>query len=163
MTDFQYRVRNRQGNVSKGIIKANSEEEATAMLAQHGLVPIELRDTKETSIFSKELTVKNVKKYSTLHPRCGTNFIMIVFVVSILIFSFIPTNGFLYRFGMRLLLLPLIAGLSYEFLRFAGKYFENPLVKIIIFPGLMLQRITTRKPDDSMIEVAIKALKSAIA
>jgi uncharacterized protein YqhQ len=110
----------------------------------------------------EKLTVKNVKKYTTLHPRCGTNFILIVFVLSIIFFTFVHVEGYFSRLGARLLLLPVIAGVSYEFLRFAGKYYENPLVKVIVFPGLFLQNITTRKPDDSMIEVAIKALKAAV-
>jgi uncharacterized protein YqhQ len=112
---------------------------------------------------NENLTVKNIKKFSTLHPRCGTNFILIVFVVSIFIFSFIPVKTLFYRFGMRLVLLPLIAGISYEILRFAGKHYDNILVKILIFPGILMQKITTKKPKDYMIKVAIKALKAAIS
>ena len=75
------------------------------------------------------LTVKNVQKYTTLHPRCGTNFILIVFVTSLIIFTIIPVQNYWQRLGLRLLLLPLIAGVSYEILRFAGRHFKNPKVK----------------------------------
>jgi uncharacterized protein YqhQ len=108
------------------------------------------------------LTVKNVQKYTTLHPRCGTNFILIVFVTSLIIFTIIPVQNYWQRLGLRLLLLPLIAGVSYEILRFAGRHFKNPIVKLIIWPGLMLQKITTKQPDDDMVEVAIKSLKAVI-
>ncbi len=110
----------------------------------------------------EKLTIKNIKKYSTLHPRCGTNFILIVFILSLLIFTMIPYRGYFFRLGTRLLLLPLIAGLSYEFLKFAGKYQDNNFVKILTYPGLLLQKITTKKPEDKMIEVAIKSLKALI-
>jgi uncharacterized protein YqhQ len=110
----------------------------------------------------EKLTIKNIRKYSTLHPRCGTNFIMIVFIVSIFFFSFIPVKTFIYKLGMRLLLLPLIAGISYEFLKLAGKYYENPIVKVLNYPGIALQMITTKKPEDDMIEVAIKSLNTAV-
>jgi uncharacterized protein YqhQ len=85
-----------------------------------------------------------------------------VFVLSIFFFSLISVDGYFNRLGVRLLLLPIIAGLSYEFLRFAGKNFNNALVKIIVWPGLMLQKITTREPEDHMIEVAIKALQTVL-
>ncbi len=107
----------------------------------------------------EKLKVKNIKKYSTLHPRCGTSFILIVLVISIFVFSFIKTDTLLLRFGYRILLLPVITGISYEYLRFAGKYHNHPLVKITVFPGLLLQKITTKEPEDDMIEVAIAAIK----
>ena len=93
---------------------------------------------------------------------CGTNFILIVFVTSLIIFTIIPVQNYWQRLGLRLLLLPLIAGVSYEILRFAGRHFKNPIVKLIIWPGLMLQKITTKQPDDDMVEVAIKSLKAVI-
>ncbi|AJF62111.1 TPA: DUF1385 domain-containing protein [Candidatus Woesearchaeota archaeon] len=111
----------------------------------------------------EKLTVKNVKKYSTLHPRCGTNFILIVFVLSIVFFTFVDAGNYFQRLGIRILLLPVIAGVSYEFLKFAGKHFDNILVKIIISPGLLIQKITTKEPTDDMIEVAIKSLGAALA
>ncbi len=111
----------------------------------------------------EKLTIKNIRKYSTMHPRCGTNFILIVIVLSVILFSFLPVGTLVQRFAYRLLLLPVIAGISYEFLRFGGRHFENIFVKILVYPGILLQKITTREPDDSMIEVAIKALKAAIS
>ncbi len=110
----------------------------------------------------EKLTIENIKKYTTLHPRCGTNFLLIVLIVSIFLFSFIPVKTFVYRLGMRLLLLPIVAGISYEFLKLAGKYYENPIIKLLTYPGIMLQKITTKRPEEDMIEVAVKALKTAI-
>lgn len=111
----------------------------------------------------EKLTVKNVKKFSNLHPRCGTSFLLIVFVLSILFFTLVQVDGLFPKLGIRLLMLPLIAGVSYELLKLSGKYADNSLMKIIIAPGLFLQRFTTRTPDDDMIEVAIKSLKAALS
>jgi uncharacterized protein YqhQ len=111
----------------------------------------------------KELTVKNIKGYSPLHPRCGTSFLLIVMVMSILTFSFIPqTWSFMYKFFSRLILIPLIAGLSFEFLKISSKTKNNVIMSILIQPGLLLQRLTTREPDDSQIEVAVTALKEVL-
>ena len=110
----------------------------------------------------EKLTVKNAQKYSTLHPRCGTNFLLIVFVLSIFFFTFIKVKGYFPRLGLRILLLPLIAGVSYEFLKFAGDHFDNPIVKLVAWPGLMMQKITTKEPTDDMVEVAIKSLKAVL-
>lgn len=111
----------------------------------------------------EKLTVKNIRKYQTMHPRCGTNFLLIVFMVSIFVFSFLPADSFFIKLGLRLLLLPLIAGISYEFLKFGGKNYDNPAVKVLVYPGILLQKITTKIPEDQMIEVAIKALNAAIS
>ncbi|MEK6916588.1 MAG: DUF1385 domain-containing protein [Nanoarchaeota archaeon] len=111
----------------------------------------------------EKLTVKNIQKYPTLHPRCGTNFILIVFVLSIFFFSLIEAETYFHRLGLRILLLPLIAGVSYEILKFAGKHFDNIFVKILISPGLLMQKITTKQPTDEMVEVAIKSLKAALS
>jgi uncharacterized protein YqhQ len=110
----------------------------------------------------ENLTVKNIRKYSTLHPRCGTNFIMIVIILSILVFSFLPVGTFIERFAYRILLLPVIAGIAYEFLRLGGKFYGNPLVKFLVYPGILLQKITTRQPDDKMIEVAVAAINASV-
>ncbi|NPV44061.1 MAG: DUF1385 domain-containing protein [Firmicutes bacterium] len=110
----------------------------------------------------EELRVENARKYSTLHPRCGTNFLLIVMLVSILLFSFLGWQGVIARIFSRILFLPLVAGFSYEVIKYSGKRQDNPLVKIISFPGLMLQKLTTREPDDSQIEVAIRALKGVL-
>lgn len=105
------------------------------------------------------LTVENVQKYSTLHPRCGTAFLLIVMVVSIIMFAFLGWPDLWLRILSRILLLPVVAGLSYEIIRFAGRS-ENNFVQIAILPGLWLQKITTRQPDDDMVEVAIQALEA---
>jgi len=108
-----------------------------------------------------ELTVENVQKYSTLHPRCGTAFLLIVMVVSIIMFAFLGWPDLWLRILSRVILLPVVAGLSYEIIRFAGKS-QNPLVHIAILPGLWLQKITTSQPDDDMVEVAIQALEAVL-
>ena len=111
----------------------------------------------------KELTVENARDNSPLHPRCGTSFLMIVMVVSILAFSFIPQDWpFLYKFLSRIVLIPLIAGSSFEFLKLSARWEHNPVMHALIFPGLMLQRLTTREPDDAQLEVALSALKEVL-
>lgn len=111
----------------------------------------------------RELTVENAREFSTLHPRCGTSFLMIVMVVSILVFSFIPqTWHFAFKFLSRIVLIPLIAGSSFELLKLSAKFKENSLINLLIQPGLFLQRLTTREPDDRQIEVAIRALKEVL-
>ena len=110
----------------------------------------------------EELTVENVRKYSKHHPRCGTAFLFVVMIISILVYSVVPRFSVIWlNIGMRILLLPLIAGISYEFNRFAGKH-NNRLTRILRAPGMAMQRFTTREPDDDMIEVAIVALKEAL-
>ncbi|MDA8431945.1 MAG: DUF1385 domain-containing protein [Nitrospiraceae bacterium] len=111
----------------------------------------------------QELTVENARMHSPLHPRCGTSFLMIVMVVSILVFSFIPQVWpFLYKFLARIVLIPLIAGSSFELLRLSAKMKENSFMNLMIQPGLLLQRLTTREPDDAQIEVAISALREVL-
>ncbi len=119
------------------------------------------------SIFAFEagdiLSIENVRKYSRLHPRCGTSFLLIVMLVSIVIFSMIPKAWpFLWKAGSRIILLPLIAGVSYEILKWSAKNEQAPLVKLLIAPGLALQRLTTREPDDSQLEVAIRSMEEAL-
>ncbi|MEJ2697540.1 MAG: DUF1385 domain-containing protein [Candidatus Sulfobium sp.] len=112
----------------------------------------------------KELTVENARPYATLHPRCGTSFLMIVMVVSILVFSFIPQEWpFIYKFLSRFVLIPFVAGSSYELLRLSSRWKENSLVNMLIRPGLFLQRLTTKEPDDAQIEVALAALVEVLA
>jgi len=108
----------------------------------------------------EKLTIKNVKKYSTLHPRCGTAFIFIVLILSIIVFSFLEV-GWL-RLLWKLLLIPVIAGVSYEILKLGDRFKRNFLIRGLLWPGLMLQKITTKEPDEKQIEVSIKALKSVI-
>ncbi|HIJ88071.1 MAG TPA: DUF1385 domain-containing protein [Desulfuromonadales bacterium] len=110
-----------------------------------------------------ELSVENVRRYSRLHPRCGTSFLLIVMLVSIAVFSLIPKLWpFYLKAGSRIVLLPMIAGISYEFLKWSATHDNHPLVKMIITPGLALQRLTTREPDDSQLEVAIRAMNEAL-
>ena len=106
-----------------------------------------------------ELNVENVRKSSRQHKRCGTSFLLFVMVISILFFMFIYTESPLLRLGLRLLLIPLIAGVSYEFLRFAGRH-DNIVVNIISMPGMWLQNLTTREPEDEMIEVGIASVEA---
>lgn len=110
---------------------------------------------------NEKLIPENVKKYQTLHPRCGTSFLLIVMVVSILLFSFLGWPGIVMRIVTRILLLPLVAGISYEFIKLAGKS-NSPLISILSAPGMWLQKLTTREPDERQIEVAILALKSVL-
>lgn len=105
------------------------------------------------------LNVYNVKKSSRLHRRCGTSFLLIVMLVSVVLFIFIRVDNPLLRLVLRLLLIPVIAGISYEIIRLAGRS-NNPLVKIISAPGLLLQRLTTKEPTEDMIEVAIKSVEA---
>lgn len=111
----------------------------------------------------EELTIDNVRRYSRQHPRCGTSFLLIVMVVSILVFSLIPKLWpFFLKAGSRVVLLPVIAGISYEFLRWSAKNDTATLVRAIIAPGLALQLLTTREPDDSQLEVAIRSISEAL-
>ncbi len=109
----------------------------------------------------EELTVENVRKHSRLHPRCGTSFLLIVMVVSVIVFSFISWEDPITRLLLRLALLPFVAGISYEIIKFAGRH-DNKFTKILSAPGMWLQYITTNEPDDSQIEVAIASIKAVI-
>ena len=109
----------------------------------------------------KELTVENARKFSTLHPRCGTSFLFVVMVVSMLIFSLVGWPNLLLRVAMRLLLLPIVAGISYEIIKIASKS-QSKLMVLVNYPGMMLQKLTTKEPDDSQLEVALEALKNVL-
>jgi uncharacterized protein YqhQ len=112
----------------------------------------------------RELNVDAVRRYSTVHPRCGTSFLLIVMVVSILVFSLVPEAWpFWSKLLSRIVLLPVIAGLSYEVVRLGGKAGERKLLRAVNAPGMWLQKITTREPDDGQIEVALEALKTVLA
>jgi uncharacterized protein YqhQ len=108
-----------------------------------------------------DLTVENCKQFEPLHPRCGTSFLMFVMVISLLLFSLLGWPDLLFRIGSRLLLIPLIAGLSYELLRWAGRS-NSWFVKILSLPGLALQKLTTREPDEKQLQVAIVSLKAVL-
>ena len=106
-----------------------------------------------------DLTVENVRKSSRLHKRCGTSFLLIVMLISILVFMMIRVDSPVLRLLLRLLLIPVIAGVSYEFIRLAGRS-DNGLVNLLSKPGLLLQKITTREPEDAMIEVGIASVEA---
>ncbi len=107
------------------------------------------------------LTVENIQKYGTLHPRCGTSYLLLVMLISILLFSLLGWNpSWFLRIGLRILMLPVVAGIAYEFLKFAAKG-DSLFFRIIRWPGMMLQKLTTASPDDSMVEVAIVAFRAA--
>ena len=110
----------------------------------------------------KKLTVKNCRDYSTIHVRCGTNFLFIVLILSIIVFSFVTSENFIVKILSRIVLIPVIASLSYEFLKLSAKFESFFLIKILTKPGLLLQKITTRKPENRQIEVAIAALKLVV-
>lgn len=107
-----------------------------------------------------ELTPENASKFGRLHPRCGTNFMFLVMIVSIILFSFTPWASLLQRTIYRIVLLPVISGVTYELIKWMGRS-DSRLSKVLSYPGLMLQKITTREPDLSQLEVAIKSLKVA--
>lgn len=109
-----------------------------------------------------ELTVENVRRQKRFHPRCGTSFIFVIMILSIIVFSFVTWDTLWLRLLLKLPLLPLIAGVGFEFLMYAGKH-DNLLTKIATAPGLWMQRLTTREPDDDQIEIGITALKSALS
>ncbi len=111
---------------------------------------------------NKPLTPKNCRKYSRLHPRCGTSFLLYVIIISILAFSIVKTNVWYVNLGIRILFIPFIVGVSYELLRLADKFKKNIVFKLLILPGLWTQKITTKKPDNKQLEVAISALKKLI-
>lgn len=108
-----------------------------------------------------ELTPANCRPFETLHPRCGTSFLMFVMVISLLLFSLLGWPNLFWRIASRLLLIPLIAGLSYELLRWAGRS-DSITVKILSVPGLLLQKLTTQEPDEKQLEVAIAAAKAVM-
>lgn len=108
------------------------------------------------------LTVENTRKFSRMHPRCGTSFLLIVVVVSIFVFAFLGLEPLWWRILSRVLLMPVVAGIAYELLKFSGRHMDSPLLKWLIVPGLFLQKLTTREPDDSQIEVALAALNGVV-
>lgn len=127
----------------------------------------EYHGAEHKSIFNyeshEELNVANAKKQIRFHPRCGTSFILIVFLISILVYTFIPKQpDFWANFSLRLALLPFIAGISYEYLKLSAKHANNPIVKALIAPGLWFQRLTTQEPDDKQLAVGLQSLEAAL-
>lgn len=128
----------------------------------------EYHGAEHKSIFTYEkhleLTVHNAKPQSRFHPRCGTSFILIVFVLSILVYTFVPKQEIFWQnLVLRVAAIPLIAGLAYEFLKFSAKHRESNWVAPFVAPGLALQRITTKNPTDDQLEVGLTSLKEALA
>ncbi|HTS14537.1 MAG TPA: DUF1385 domain-containing protein, partial [Candidatus Sulfotelmatobacter sp.] len=108
------------------------------------------------------LTVDAIRRYPTAHPRCGTEFLVVFVIVSIVLFSLLATSDPLVAIGARIVLIPVIAAISYELLRIGARYRDHVLVRWIFAPGIWLQRITTQPPDDGMIEVAVASLREAL-
>jgi len=106
-----------------------------------------------------ELNISSAKRFSRFHPRCGTSFILIVTLISILLFSIMPNLEFSMRLAYRVLLIPVIGAVSYEVLKLSDKYKKSRIMKVLVAPGLGLQYLTTREPDEKMIEVALEAVK----
>ena len=109
----------------------------------------------------EELTVENIRRHSRFHPRCGTSFLVLVILISILVSSLLPWSSTGLRILLKLLTLPVVMGISYELIKLAGRY-DNILTRIISAPGMWIQRLTTSEPDDNMIEVAIAAVKPVL-
>lgn len=110
----------------------------------------------------EELIIENARRHTTMHPRCGTSFLLIVMIISILVFAMLGEGSLFYRIWSRIAVFPIVAGLGYEFIKFSGKYYDRAWASWIIAPGLYLQKLTTREPDDEQLEVALTALKAVI-
>jgi uncharacterized protein YqhQ len=111
----------------------------------------------------EELVPENARKLDTSHVRCGTSFVLYVLVLSILVFSLLGIEGWLFMVLSRLLVIPLVAGIAFEFIMWSARHQENPIVQVLVWPGLQLQRLTTREPTDDMVEVAMASLKKVLA
>ncbi|HLX33774.1 MAG TPA: DUF1385 domain-containing protein [Candidatus Limnocylindrales bacterium] len=109
------------------------------------------------------LTVSKVRRYPTAHPRCGTEFLVVVIILSILLFSLLGRSNLLVMVAGRLLLIPVIAAIGYELLRFGSRHRSNPIVKAVMYPGILVQLITTKRPTDDQIEVAIVSMEQALS
>ncbi len=110
----------------------------------------------------EEIRLENTRKYTTVHVRCGTSFLLIVMVVAIFVFALLGRPPLLLRILYRVLLIPVVAGISYELIKLAGKFSKYRIVNILFYPGLLLQKITTREPDDSQLEVAMSSFNRVI-
>jgi uncharacterized protein YqhQ len=109
----------------------------------------------------EDLRVENARKFSTLHPRCGTSFLLVVMIVSIIVFSLFHFDTITGKLLSRIVLLPLVAGISYEIIRYSAKH-PGSLLRVVTLPGLLLQKITTKEPDEPQLEIAIRALEEAL-
>ena len=111
----------------------------------------------------EELVPENSHKLDTSHVRCGTSFVLYVLVMSILVFSLLGVEGWLYMIASRIVVIPLVAGIAFEFIMWSARNQTNPVVKVLVWPGLMMQKLTTREPSDEMVEVAMASLKKVLA
>ena len=111
---------------------------------------------------NEPLCIQNIRKYPTAHPRCGTAFLLTVMVVAIVVFTLIPREPMWLLYGSRVVLIPVIASISYEFIRLTGRYQRVPIFRALSIPNLMLQSLTTKQPDDGQIEIAVAAMEATI-
>ena len=120
---------------------------------------------KAIKVFERgeELVPENARKLDTSHVRCGTSFVLYVLVLSILVFSLLGVEGWLFMVLSRLIVIPLVAGIAFEFIMWSARHQENPIVKVLVWPGLQMQKLTTREPTDGMVEVAMASLKKVLS
>jgi uncharacterized protein YqhQ len=133
-------------------------------LKMHGGVPKGALDKENVEALQKGLAnlqahVENIRKHSISHPRCGTGFLLVVVLLSIFVFALLGRPDWFWRISSRIFLVPVIAAMAYEFIKLTAQYYENTLIKILVAPSMALQRLTTRPPDDGMLEVAIVSFK----
>jgi uncharacterized protein YqhQ len=110
----------------------------------------------------EELVPENARKLDTSHVRCGTSFVLYVLVLSILVFSLLGVEGWLFMVLSRLIVIPLVAGIAFEFIMWSARNQGNPVVNVLVWPGLQMQKLTTREPTDDMVEVAMASLKKVL-
>lgn len=111
----------------------------------------------------EELVPENARKLDTSHVRCGTSFVLYVLVLSILAFSLLGVEGWLYMLASRVVVIPLVAGIAFEFIMWSARNQDNPVVRVLVWPGLQMQKLTTREPSDDMVEVAMASLKKVLS
>ncbi|HEV8224004.1 MAG TPA: DUF1385 domain-containing protein [Rubrobacteraceae bacterium] len=111
----------------------------------------------------EELVPENARGLDTSHVRCGTSFVLYVLVLSILVFSLLGVEGWLFMVLSRLIVIPLVAGIAFEFIMWSARHQESPVVKVLVWPGLQMQKLTTREPTDDMVEVAMASLKKVLS
>jgi uncharacterized protein YqhQ len=111
----------------------------------------------------EELVPENARKLDTSHVRCGTSFVLYVLVLSILVFSLLGVQGWLYMLASRIIVIPIVAGLAFEFIMWSARHQDSPLVRALVWPGLQMQKLTTREPSDDMVEIAMASLKKVLS
>ena len=111
----------------------------------------------------EELVPENARKLDTSHVRCGTSFVLYVLVLSILVFSLLGVQGWVYMLASRIIVIPIVAGLAFEFIMWSARHQDSALVRVLVWPGLQMQKLTTREPSDDMVEVAMASLKKVLS